>query len=341
MKGQVKAWCATPVMTALVIVLAMSSGCVISPRRTAGGGGGSPTPTPTPGTGGQLYVASGNSVLRFSNAKAANGSSAPAATISGNTTRLQNPQRLLLDTTNDRLFVANAGSVLIFENASAKNGNVAPEHLLTGLSAPIDLALDTNTDQLYIADGFSVIVFGNASTANASVVRSFNMGFTIGSILLDTRNDQLFVTDPADNVIEVLGSASLQNVIGQPTALIAGPDTKLSSPEGLALDGSNRLIVGNSTAPLSITVYPNAASANGDVLTAAVISGGNTRLTAPTQIVLDRNTNNGELYVADSTSGSILVFSGMNTANGNVAPTRVITSSNVSTVNGIALDTTR
>jgi hypothetical protein len=333
-------------VAAATIALLICSGCVISPRITPGGGG-TPSPTPTPGTSGQLYVASGNSIFRFSNAEGANGDSSPAATISS--TRLQNPQRMLVDTRNDRLFVANSGSILIYDNASTKNGTAPPDRVIsgnnTGLSNPTDLALDTNSDQLYVADGVLVSVFANASTMNGNPApaRSFSLGVGVGAILLDTTHDQLFVADTADNVIDVLGQASIQNVIAQPTALIAGPDTKLSGPAGLALDGNNRLIVSNSAIPVSISVYPQAAISNGDVIANPLISGGNTKLTAPKQIVLDPNTNNGELYVVDSASGSILVFSGMNTANGNPTPARVITSTSLpaNSINGMALDTTR
>lgn len=333
-------------VAAVAFLFVMSSGCVISPRISPGGGG-TPTPTPTPGTGGQLYVASANSIFRFSNAEAATGSSTPAATITS--TRLQNPQRMLIDTANDRLYVANSGSILIYDNASSKGGSAPPDRVIsgnnTGLSNPTDLALDTNSDQLYVADGFLISVFANASTMNGNPApaRSFSLGVGVGAILLDTTHDQLFVADRADNVVDVLGQASIQNVIAQPTALIAGPDTKLSGPAGLALDGNNRLIVSNSVNPVSISVYPQAAIANGDVLTVALLSGGNTKLTAPEQIVLDQNTNNGELYVVDSASGSILVFSNMSTANNNQAPARVITSTSLpaNSINGIALDTTR
>lgn len=331
-------------VAAASVLVVIASGCVISPRIT---NGGTPTPTPTPGVGGQLYVASGNSIFRFSNAEGANGNSAPAATITS--TRLQSPQRMIVDTRNDRLFVANSGSILVYDNASTRNGTTTPDRVIsgnqTGLSNPTDLALDTGSDQLYVADGFSVIVFANASTANGNLppARSFNMAVTIGAILLDTANNQLFVADPADNVIDVLGGASAQNIIGQPTALIAGPDTHLSGPDGLALDGNNRLIVSNSASPVSISIYPSAVSANGDVLTVALLIGGNTKLTAPKQIVLDRNTNSGELYVVDSASGSILVFSNMSTANANQSPARIITSTSMpaNSINGIALDTTR
>lgn len=332
-------------VAAAAVLFVISSGCVISPRIT--NGGGTPTPTPTPGAGGQLYVASGNSIFRFSNAEGANGDSAPAATITS--TRLQSPQRMLVDTRNDRLFIANSGSILIYDNASTRNGTTTPDRVIsgnqTGLSNPTDLALDTGSDQLYVADGFSVIVFANASTANGNPApaRSFSLGVGVGAILLDTTNNQLFVADTADDIVDVLGQANVQNVIAQPTALIAGPDTHLAGPAGLALDGNNRLIVSNSVAPVSISIYPKAATANGDVLTNALLIGGNTKLTAPKQIVLDPNTNSGELYVVDSASGTILVFSNMSTANNNQAPARVITSTSLpaNSINGIALDTTR
>ncbi len=343
MKGQREAriW----VLAAAVVALLISSGCVISPRIT--NGGGTPSPTPTPGVGGELYVASGNSILRFSNAEAANGSITPAATITSS--RLQSPQGMLVDTRNDRLFVANSGSILIYDNASTKNGTAPPDRVIsgnnTGLSNPTDLALDTGSDQLYVADGVLIHVFANASTANGNPApaRSFSLGVGVGAILLDTTHDQLFVADTADNVIDVLGQASIQNVIAQPSALIAGPDTKLSGPAGLALDGNNRLMVSNSANPVSISVYPQANIANGDVLTVALLSGGNTKLTGPKQIVLGQNTNNGELFVVGSASGSILVFSNMSTANANQAPARVITSTTLpaNSINGIALDTTR
>jgi hypothetical protein len=256
---------------------------------------------------------------------------------------------MLVDTRNDRLFVANSGSILIYDNASTRSGTTTPDRVIsgnqTGLSNPTDLALDTNNDQLYVADGFLISVFANASTTNGNPApaRSFSLGVGVGAILLDTAHDQLFVADTADNVVDVLGQASVQNVIAQPTALIAGPDTKLSGPAGLALDGSNRLVVSNSVNPVSISIFPQAAIANGDVIANPLISGSNTKLTAPKQIVLDPNTNNGELYVTDSASGSILVFSNMSTANNNQAPARIITSTSLpaNSINGIALDTTR
>jgi hypothetical protein len=330
----------------VTVALFAISGCQISPRRTVEGNG-SPTPTPTPGSGGQLYVASGNSILRFSNADAADGSLTPAATMTASA--LTRPQRLLLDAQNDRLYVAAGSSILTFDGVSTLDGSLTPARVLsgpgTGLAAPLDMALDPVANQLYVADGARILVYPGASTINGNLapVRTINVGVTLGAILLDTANDILYVADPADNVIDVLGSASQQNVVATPTAIIAGPDTKLSGPNGLALDASGRLIVSNSVAPVSLTVYPNASAANGDVLPVATIGGNITKLSSPAQVLLNRDANNGELYVVESTTGSILVFGGFNSANGNIAPARTITSPAiaVNSIGGIALDTTR
>src|SRR6476660_4947961 len=331
---------------ALTAVL-LAFGC-ISPRRngnTVSNGGG--------GTGGQLYVTTPNSILRYSNAEGSIGNVAPTGTIAGAATGLSAPRHLLVDTSADRLYVANQGgsSVLIFDNASTLTGNVAPTRVISGnatkLVAPVDVALDTTNNLLYVADGTSILVFASASSVNGNSppVRNINMGVTIGGLLLDVTNNQLYVADPGDAAVDRLDGASTQDVVGIVGGAIAGADTKLAQPRGLALDASGRLIVGNSGTPTSITVYPNASTATGDVIPVGNITGSNTRLQSPQQIALNRNVSNGELYVADTLAAAILIFTNMSTATGNVAPARVISGANTGltggAINGLALDPTR
>jgi hypothetical protein len=327
----------------------MISGCVISPRRTLGGPGTPGNPV-IPGTGGQLYISTPNSILRFSNAEAVNGNTAPTATITSSA--FSSPQHIVVDTTNDRLYVANRGgrSILVFDNASTLTGNVTPTRIIvgasTGLSNPIDVAVDTINDLLYVADGTTILLFSQASTDNGNLQpTTINMGITIGGLLLDAANDQLYVSDPADNVVDRLDNASGQNTVGIVGGAIAGPDTLLSQPRGLALDLSGRLLVGNSAAPISITTYGGAGVATGDLVPFANISGSNTQLQSPQQMVLNGNILNGELYVVDPVAASILIYTNTSTVTGNLAPARVINGANtglaVNGINGIALDTTR
>jgi len=334
-------------MFVIATALLFLSGCQISPRRgnTVSSGGGS--------TGGQLYVSTASSILRFSNAESSNGNIAPTGTVNGSNTSLSAPQHLFLDAANDRLYVANQGgsSILVFDNASTLSGNVTPTRVLSGpatlLVAPFDVTLDPVNNLLYVADGTSILVFSGASTVtgNSPPVRNINMGISPGGLFLDSTNNQLYVSDPGDNATDRLDGASTQDVVGIVGGAIAGPHTLLSQPRGLALDGSNHLIVGNAASPVSITVYPNASAATGDVTPIINITGSNTHLQTPGQIALNRNVGNGELYVADPLAASILVFTNVTTTGGNVAPARVISGANTgltaSAINGVAIDPSR
>src|ERR1051326_1590506 len=155
---------------AVLALIFLFAGCQISPRRGTISNG----PPGGGGTGGQLYVATANSILHFSQAETSNGNVAPVGTINGALTQLSAPQHLLLDAPNDRLYVANQGgsSVLVFDGASAANGNVSPTRVIGGaathLVAPIDVALDPGNNLLYVADGTSILVFAGASTVNGN-----------------------------------------------------------------------------------------------------------------------------------------------------------------------------
>jgi len=312
-------------------------------KRPPGGNGGNGA--------GQLYVATPGSIFRFSNALAATGSVLPAATISGGTTGLSAPQRLLVDTAADRLFVANqgGGSVLIFDNASTVTGNVAANRTIFGgattLVAPFDLALDTANNLLYVADGTSIMVFAGASTisGNTPPVRSISMGFSITGILLTTASNQLFVANSAGQAVVRLDGASSQNGAAVVAASITGVSTSLAHPSGLAVDGSGRLVVSNSGVPTSLTLYANATTATGNVTPVANVNGSTTQLQSPGQVLFNSSVTTGELYVVDSLAGRILIFSNETTVNGNVAPARTISAPGLvaNAVNGLALDATR
>jgi DNA-binding beta-propeller fold protein YncE len=330
----------------LVLLLSLSFllGCSRG-RNTGALGGGT-------GSVGQLYVSTGSGIVRFSNALALTGNVAPAATISGSATTLSTPQHLVADPAANRLFVANQGaaSILIFESVSTVNGNVAPTRTISGaatlLAAPHDLALDTTNNTLYVADGTQILVFQSASTITGNVppVHNISMGFAVGAILIDVAGNRLYVANTSGNVIDRLEGASLQGGSAVVAASITGAATALGAPHGLALDGAGRLIVSNGSGP-SITMYSNASSANGNTAPSAELVGAATQLAGPGQIVVNPSVSNGELYVADSLGGAILIFSNLAGINGNVAPTRVVSGGTTglvaNSVSGVALDTTR
>jgi hypothetical protein len=323
-------------------------GCVVSPRRN----------TVNRGVNGKLYVATAGSILRFGGGLQATGNVTPEATITGSQTQISSPQRLFIDVANDRLLVANqgAGSILIFTSASTTAGNFAPRAALTStgnMLAPLDLAIDPTTgiDLLYVADGQNVLVFSAQSTLSGNVnnppVRIINFGFTIGAILLDVANNRLFVADAAGNTIDILPNASTAS--GSATGLvttISGSSTLLQRPNALAFDTAGRLMVSNLNGP-TITIYPaSAIPAGGNVAPVASLVGSNTGLSSPGQMAFNSSAGtSGELFVADSLAASIFIYRnpGSFTLNDNLTPSRTISGSNtgLTTINGVALDTTR
>jgi hypothetical protein len=352
---------------AVAFCLLLIVGCVISPRRIVGGGGGTPTPTPTatptpnPAATGKLYVSNSgaSSILRFDNAFTANSTATPAATISGTNTTLNSPAFITLDAAADRLYIANrnGASVVVYDNVSTRTGtvNVAPTRTIvganTGFLGPTDVALDKGRDLLYVADGVDVLVFTSASTANQDVAfaRDIIVGFAISAIFLDATNNRLYVADQAADAIAVFDSASTLNSTVSANRVVQGAATHIAVPGGVQVDGLGRLVVSNvgnaPTRPPTITIYANAAIANGNVAPVAEITGTNTGMVSPDQIAIDR-TGTETLYNADPGAGRIAVFAGLNTANGNIQPTRSITGASTGlTVSsqpvGVAIDNTR
>ena len=345
-----------------VFCILLMAGCVISPRRIVGGGGGTPTPTPSatptptpnPAATGKLYVlnSGSNSILRFDNAFTANGNAAPAATITGSSTTLNNPGFMTLDTAADRLYIADTNdvSILIYDNISTRNGNVAPQRIIAGaqtnLLTPTDVSLDKVRNLLYVADDLDIHVFASASTATANVApaRDLTVSFVLSRIFIDGTNDRLYVVDEAANAVAVFDAASTLNGTITPNRVLQGAATHLATPADVQVDGLGRLVVSNASPP-SITIYTNAAGVTANQAPVAEIVGSGTGMVVPNQIVIDP-TGTGTLYNADPGAARIAIFSGLNTANGNIGPNRAIVGAGTtlsvgSQPIGVALDNTR
>ena len=86
----------------------------------------------------------------------------------------------------------------------------------------------------------------------------------------------------------------------------------------------------------SIIRFDNAFTANGNVAPAATITGASTQISSPQYIFLDASAD--RLFVANKGVPNILIYDNISTTNGNVAPSRVITSTSLSTPTDVALD---
>ena len=168
------------------------------------------------------------------------------------------------------------------------------------------------------------------------------------NIAADEVKQELFVTVefPPEVVVYRKDAAAEE----QPLRRIAGDNTALDAPHGIAVDEKNRLLFVNTWGhhsnfriagtgkylPPAIQVYSLDASADAKPL--RVITGGKTQLDWPAAMKF--NPDNGDLYVANDIGQSILAFANASTAQGDVAPVRIIKgpSTRLRNPTGVALD---
>lgn len=316
------------------------------------GCGSTTTPPTTAQAQGKLYVVvpfspSGTgAIVRFDNPSALSGDVSPAATITGDLTRLSFLQtNVALDRANDRLFTlvstgAAGAAILVYDHISTKSGDLAPDRVIEGLSTRLvssgPIVVDGTRDILYAEAGIDashedILTFANASTlsgnvAPSSILQITPAGITASDMVLDQANNRLFLlmNDQSVNVFD--NASTLASGLMIPDRTITGPDTGLTGVTHMALDASGRLLVGNLSSPASnsILIFANAATANGDVAPVATITGTATGLNvggpnAMAVISGPSSSPGGDLYV-NVESGTVLVFKNLNTANGNIAP---------------------
>ncbi|HOW72085.1 MAG TPA: PKD domain-containing protein [Phycisphaerae bacterium] len=151
----------------------------------------------------------------------------------------------------------------------------------------------------------------------------------------------LFVTSAAGP--NVVGFAYPWTVSGNavPNTVLTGASTKLVLPWAAVAISDGTLLVSNidgtdDDSP-SITGYVNAASATGNLAPRLEVTGVATSLVSPRSMAYHAASDT--LLVADVGVPSILVYAGVSEAafNGNVPPTRIITSGDLSGPQGIYL----
>src|SRR5208282_5164985 len=197
------------------------------------------------------------------------GNASPSAVIVGATTQLAGPQGVAVD--NDlNIYVANLANT-VTEYAPLSNGNAAPIAVIAGPAT-----------QLAAPAGIAVDASGRIYVANL-----------IGGA-------------SAFGSITVYAAGSSGNAV--PATAIAGPDTGLSGPQGIAVDAAGKIFVANLTGGIlqngSITIYPPGST--GDALPSATISGpeAETLLLSPQGVAVDLADN---IYVAN-TANDILEY---------------------------------
>ena len=136
-----------------------------------------------------------------------------------------------------------------------------------------------------------------------------------------TPQGKLYVSNSANNTILRFDQAFTDSGNIIPGATISGVATTLNGPDFIFLDTSaDRLFVANNN-DISILIFDNISTKNGNVAPERTITGANTTLVSPTDLTLDKTRD--FLYVADDLD--IEVFNSASTATGNIAPARSLT----------------
>ncbi len=183
---------------------------------------------------------------------------------------------------------------------------------------------DTLTFQLTVDDG-------RTGTDSDSVT------VTVAEVAPE-RKPVLFVANFTGNsVVSFEDPANLNGNI-PPKTVLSGGQTQLSQPSDIVVSTSDTLIVSNFTTP-AITSYDDAFSTNGNFSPSGNVQGNATQLAGPTTLAI--NPNEDLLFVANiNLTDDILAFSSASTSvfNGNLAATRVISSTSLNNPFGINLD---
>jgi hypothetical protein len=226
------------------------------------------------------------------------------------------------------------GTVIIYPISANGNYNPGTNIIVgsnTGLLNPAGIALDSSSN-IYVTNqgNSSVTVYSAGSSGNVTPIATIT-GTNTGllnpfGIALDSSN-RIYVANGLNTTtpsVTVYAAGSNGNVA--PIATIAGPNTGLADPSGIAVDPTGRIYVGNENSPSFngiVTVYN--AGANGNVAPIRTITGANTGFANGVYGVA---WHNGRIYV---TSGNSPINSELGifpqNGNGNVAPTRSISGS--------------
>src|SRR5256712_168531 len=237
-----------------------------------------------------------------------------------------------------------------------------PKRVISGTNTHAEMIcgvyIDPVTKEVYVLNNDTqnwLPVFSRDARGNATPSRYLAAPHGTFGIAVDEEKQEMFLTVQHQNAVVVYRKQASGEE--KPLRTIAGSDTQLEDPHGIALDLKDKLIFvsnfGNAQVsppgsgggrraadtygkfePPSITVYP--LDASGNVKPLRIIEGSKTRLNWPSQMAFHEPRQ--ELFVANDADDSILVFGAGD--QGDVAPIRAIQGPNSGIKNppGIALD---
>jgi hypothetical protein len=225
------------------------------------------------------------------------------------------------------------------DNTAAAQAMTQPKRLVQGDKTSLQfnngLYVDPNNGDIYSVEsdtGDKMVVFPRDANGNVEPKRILKTPHRVYNIAVDEARSELFVT--VEYPPEIVIYRKTAGGDEQPVRRIRGDRTGLDAPHGIAVDEKNQLLYVNTWGhhsnyripgtgrfyPPAIKVYP--LNATEDTPPLRVITGDKTQLNWPAAMKLNPDT--GDLYVANDIGQSVLVFRNASTAEGNVAPVRVL-----------------
>ena len=264
-------------------------------------------------------------------ADGATGDAAPLRVLQGTSTLISGQaQAIAVDSPHQEFWVTSGGSLNVYPIDAA--GNHAPLRQIssTELVVPVGVALDLTHDEVVAGSYASgtadaIVVFQRAGNGIIAPLRKIAGPATgihgIYSVAVDPAANEIYAT-VGDSTGAILVFARTANGDVAPLRRIAGPHTGLGAPMSIALDAvHNELVVCDLYQP---AIFVFARGATGDVAPLRRIMGDHTRLRNVRGVTL---LGDIEILAANGGAGagedSVLAFP--RTANGNVAPSRVLT----------------
>lgn len=213
-----------------------------------------------------------------------------------------------------------------------------PKRMLRGEATKLEfncgLYVDPKTGDIYSVNNDTtdmLVIFEHKAEGDVPPSRELRTPHGTYGIAVDEEAEEMFLTVEHTNAIVVYHKYAQGS--DQPLRTIAGNNTQLEDPHGIAVDPKNGLILvsnhGNARTkdgdvvfgkfePASVTVYPLKAA--GNVAPLRIIEGPRTGFNWPAHLWVDSDRK--EFYVANDGDDSILVFNIEDS--GDVAPKRKI-----------------
>jgi sugar lactone lactonase YvrE len=205
-------------------------------------------PPPPPASNGAMFITdfTNNTVTAYG--QSANCSCNPARQISGGATKIASPVGIAVNSSGT-IYVANEASGTVTEYPIGGRGNIAPTFTISGLSSPLGVAADS-AGNVYVTNSGtnSFQIFPPHSNAASNTISGAATGLNEpGFITLDSAGDIWIANISGNSVEEFPPLSSNPNGNVAPVVTIAGANTELSNPQGIAFSPGGLLFVTSSS----------------------------------------------------------------------------------------------